>query len=603
MSEPSRTGYIFAGWYTGESVNDGIFTTTDRVWADMTLVARWNPAKLTVTFLDYYGDVLERQSVDYGTAATAPAVPTTVTTQGGILQFVGWDTAFGTVTSDLTVQAKYSADLYTVKFVADGCDAIDDVVICAGLLPSKPADPEKEGFIFVGWYLDREFNEEYAFDRALNEDTTLYACFREKGEYTLVSTAEDLIAIADDPAGKYILANDINLKGESWTPIDSFSGTLDGAGHKIFNFVISESAQYVGFIRKNSGTIKDLTFDDFIFTTNRNNGGNNYIGVIAAYNSGSIVNCSLSNESMNVSCTNPSEKNSGNYYVGTVCGCNEASGVVERVQATITVDAYASANGGTYSGVLGEYPSKVYFYLGIVGLNNGVTNDCDYQGEVTIKASKKNNYSYTYLNVGGIVGQNNESGTVARCSSKLALHSTYTANMSVSNLGALVGRNCGKVSESTAVGTIRQEGKGDSKLGGIAGRSVNGGSIYACYADVDITLTNSSGSRYIGGLVGYNEGNASAKMSVCTGSITADALTGYGYVIGGMADGSTCFKCYYSSDATIVIADEQVTDVTCAEGVAKTLAECGSRELLFDTLCWDETVWTIVDGCPTLKRD
>ncbi len=603
LSEPTKAGYLFAGWYTGESVNDGVFTTTDRVVSEMTLVARWNPEKMTVTFLDYYGDVIERQTVDYATAATAPAVPTTVTTDGGILHFVGWSAALDAVTEDLTVQANYSPDLYTVKFVAEGCAEIADAVVAAGLLPEKPADPEKEGSIFLGWYLDRAFDEEYAFDRALNADTTLYARFMEKGEYTLVSSAEDLIAIADDPAGTYILANDINLKGESWTPLDSFSGTLDGAGHKICNFVISESAQYVGFIRQNSGTVKDLTFDDFQFTTNRDSGSNNYIGIIAALNIGTISNCTLSNASMNVICTNPSGNNVGNYCVGTVCGQNEPNGVVENTESFVTLDVYVKAQGGYYDRYHVWRHSYANFFLGsVVGYNVGVIRDCAYIGEMIVEASGQTQ-STTDALVGGIVGRQVDLGTTSRCNAEVEIYVTVdSTEVTKTHIGGLCGDNYGKISECSAIGTISQKGKcGDhSNLGGLVGRNYNGASVYACYTDVALNA-NDTNNCYIGGLVGYNEANASAKMSVSTGSITADALTGYGYVVGYMADGATCFKCYYSTESAITVGEEQVTEVTCTEGIGKTLAECGSRELLFETLYWDEAVWTIVDGRPTLR--
>lgn len=56
---------------------------------------------------------------------------------------------------------------------------------------------------------------------------------RAEGE-TLIVDAQGLAAIADDPAGRYALAADIDLGGADWTPI-AFSGTLDGRGHTLYN--------------------------------------------------------------------------------------------------------------------------------------------------------------------------------------------------------------------------------------------------------------------------------------------------------------------------------------------------------------------------------
>ena len=41
-----------------------------------------------------------------------------------------------------------------------------------------------------------------------------------------IRDAEGLRAMANDPTGSYVLAANINMAGEDWTPI-AFSGTLD----------------------------------------------------------------------------------------------------------------------------------------------------------------------------------------------------------------------------------------------------------------------------------------------------------------------------------------------------------------------------------------
>ena len=44
-----------------------------------------------------------------------------------------------------------------------------------------------------------------------------------------IATREDLMRIADDPDGSYVLTADIDMGSDPWTPV-AFSGTLDGAG-------------------------------------------------------------------------------------------------------------------------------------------------------------------------------------------------------------------------------------------------------------------------------------------------------------------------------------------------------------------------------------
>ena len=39
----------------------------------------------------------------------------------------------------------------------------------------EPKTPARKGYVFGGWYADREFTDKWEFYRAINQDTTLYA--------------------------------------------------------------------------------------------------------------------------------------------------------------------------------------------------------------------------------------------------------------------------------------------------------------------------------------------------------------------------------------------------------------------------------------------
>ena len=83
-----------------------------------------------------------------------------------------------------------------------------------------------------------------------------------------ISTPEDLLAMAEDPAGNYILVNDVDMEGIAWKSLD-FSGTFDGNGYAILNLELSQPGDerpysydgnrkkyetaYVGFF----GTLRD----------------------------------------------------------------------------------------------------------------------------------------------------------------------------------------------------------------------------------------------------------------------------------------------------------------------------------------------------------
>lgn len=73
----------------------------------------------------------------------------------------------------------------------------------------------------------------------------LPGAFAASGKTVSVSTPEELMAIADDPDGSYVLAQDIDLGGQLWTPFD-FSGSLDGNGYSILNLNVDDPGEKTG---------------------------------------------------------------------------------------------------------------------------------------------------------------------------------------------------------------------------------------------------------------------------------------------------------------------------------------------------------------------
>ena len=79
---------------------------------------------------------------------------------------------------------------YVVSYSVDGTVAMM-VPVLNGKKATKPADPVKAGYAFVGWYVDAAFTKAYAFDANLvTEDVTLYARFVEvsAGQQEFVAT-------------------------------------------------------------------------------------------------------------------------------------------------------------------------------------------------------------------------------------------------------------------------------------------------------------------------------------------------------------------------------------------------------------------------------
>ncbi len=68
---------------------------------------------------------------------------------------------------------------YTVKFDTDGGNEIKSVRVFRNQTVTEPAVPIKEGYIFDGWYLDKEFTEKYDFSSRVTKAMTLHAKWKE----------------------------------------------------------------------------------------------------------------------------------------------------------------------------------------------------------------------------------------------------------------------------------------------------------------------------------------------------------------------------------------------------------------------------------------
>ena len=100
-ADPTKEGYTFIGWYNGESEWD--FETP--VTADLTLTAKWQLNRYTITFDTAGGSEVPSITQDYGTAIIAPANPTKTG-----YTFAGWDKTIPTTmpAGDMTITAQWT---------------------------------------------------------------------------------------------------------------------------------------------------------------------------------------------------------------------------------------------------------------------------------------------------------------------------------------------------------------------------------------------------------------------------------------------------------------------------------------------------------------
>ncbi|TVP86620.1 MAG: hypothetical protein EA375_00280 [Acholeplasmataceae bacterium] len=170
--DPFKEGFIFAGWYRDVDLEEEFdFDTMPN--ENLVLYAKWETITFTVTF-DGDGGILvdgeDVQTVEKGQSAIAPTYEKTGHT------FMGWDVSFDNVTANLVVKAQYQINQYTITFETLDGTSIDSVTIDYGRGLSLYV-PEKEGYIFGGWYLEDTFDTPITTVPAFN--VTLYAKWNE----------------------------------------------------------------------------------------------------------------------------------------------------------------------------------------------------------------------------------------------------------------------------------------------------------------------------------------------------------------------------------------------------------------------------------------
>ena len=143
-ADPTKEGYTFIGWYNGESEWD--FETP--VTAVLTLTAKWQINRYTITFDTAGGSEVPSITQDYGTAITPPAAPTRTG-----YTFAGWNREIPTAmpAGDMTITARWQVNQYTITFKPE--NGGQDIVIKQdyGTAITAPANPTKTGYTFAGW--------------------------------------------------------------------------------------------------------------------------------------------------------------------------------------------------------------------------------------------------------------------------------------------------------------------------------------------------------------------------------------------------------------------------------------------------------------------
>jgi uncharacterized repeat protein (TIGR02543 family) len=187
LQAPTRDGYTFGGWYSSHSHSGSpIASIPQGSTGNKTLYASWTPTPYAIAYVLYGGS----NSAENPTAYTVES--DTITLQAPAragYAFGGWysDQSYsGSAvtlipqgsTGSRTLYAKWSLKpTFTVTFDANGGSSVEPQTVAEGDTAAQPANPDKPGYVFDGWYKDSAtFADPWIFGAdAIARDTTLYA--------------------------------------------------------------------------------------------------------------------------------------------------------------------------------------------------------------------------------------------------------------------------------------------------------------------------------------------------------------------------------------------------------------------------------------------
>ncbi len=272
--------------------------------------------------------------------------------------------------------------------------------------------------------------EEAKLDKEVSQLTEEEAI--EQG-YTIIKTAEDLKAVANNLSGKYILMNDIDLAGIDWEPIGkhcptaddpwagAFRGEFNGNGFSIKNLTVTadENDTAVGLFGVTDGATITNTIVENANVTAPSDFNEIAVGILIGVS-----------RDTNIDNVTVSGSVSGHQGVGGLIGVVNDSDNLDKITIS-NVNANVNVNSAFYAGgLIGKINSTAH--------NSLVIENCHTSGNVTVTDSA----------AGGLIGEAGKTiVTVNNCSSNMniARENEYPSELSwlldTSRIGGIIG-NC-----------------------------------------------------------------------------------------------------------------------------------------------------------------
>lgn len=400
-------------------------------------------------------------------------------------QITGYTPDLSAVTGEMTAQNRtvtvvYSANAYTIAFsLNDQIEGGEKLKAFSPAMAEKskevfyassvmlPVPKDGKYYTFLGWFSEKDGGvmaadgagkpvggiEGYTDEEGnwrINENATLYAHWGKVAayrDYRYVGALSDLTAMKSYPAAKYLLVCDVDLQSATWSPVECFTGILEGDGHTISNAKVSvSSGTHAGFILENRGTVRNVTVKGLQVSYSVQSKATAFVGVLTGYQSGTVENCSVLQSTVTAYLSG----NVGTYerlflHVGGVSGFNVGS-----IKGTSVKNCTVSSHSH-----IGESDGEVEANSGaVVGINSGTLMNCsstDNMMKAHVEGGKTWTFTRyrTYARSAGIAGYNNkliQTCTVSRNTLEVSYHTVQGGHPEDHNAkGDIVALNEGTV--------------------------------------------------------------------------------------------------------------------------------------------------------------
>ena len=388
-----------------------------------------------------------------------------------------------------------------------------------------------------------------------------------------ISSASDLAQL-NNSSENFELSCDIDMSGVNHTPIEGFTGTLNGNGYTIKNLKINSSSSNVGLFSTLKGTVTNLKFANATITVS---GMQENVGILCGVNKGAVSNVTVDGTVDAKNCK----------YVGGIFGTVNISGDYSasqlenkaNVSGTDSVGGIAGRIYNSYSSSSKTTQLSDFKNSGkITGTGSyvgGIVGDCDCSTML---------YIMSFSNTGNVSGKTYVGGIAGFMDAYSDSYIQDSSNASAVSAEAIVGCIAGKSdgvyvnsctnagSSLTVTGNVIENGKTYAYVGGYVGYGTGANN---CVNEVEIKYTG--GGACVGGIAGYFKLNGSYSFTQLENKANVSGADAVGGIVGRI------YNSYSSSSKTTQLFDFKNSGKITGTGsyVGGIVGDCDCSTMLY----------------------